>query len=359
MQIKGSQETIHACLLGTAVGDAIGLSCEGMPPWMIKRLARASELKHRFLFGRGMWSDDTEHALMIAQALSTAESPDDFAKRFARLLKGWFLRLPAGIGFATLRSAAKLLVGFPHTRSGVFSAGNGPAMRAALIGACFPHDQALSRELCRTHTQTTHTDPKALAASLAITELAALFSRDAHSPCAEQVETLRAIPDAPEWQACVSAIEKALAGQFSLSRLIDELGGQSAKGVSGYALHSVPVAIYAGMRADWNFEATIHSLVEAGGDTDTTAAMAGALSGIRNGCEQIPSEWIEELAEWPVRRERLAKIAERLAANEPVGGELTGRPWELCLRNVVFTIVVLGHVLVRPMLFAGACLRRS
>jgi hypothetical protein len=56
--------------------------------------------------------------------------------RHARL-RGWLLSLPAGIGFATLRAILKLWLGFPLNRSGVYSAGNGPAMRVAVIGAFF------------------------------------------------------------------------------------------------------------------------------------------------------------------------------------------------------------------------------
>lgn len=53
-----SQERIEGLLLGTAVADAIGLPTEGMTPAKIKKLGWADSLKHRFFFGRGMWSDD-------------------------------------------------------------------------------------------------------------------------------------------------------------------------------------------------------------------------------------------------------------------------------------------------------------
>ena len=47
---------------------AIGLPCEGMTPQ--KQRKYFGEIRgHRLLFGRGMYSDDTEHTLMVAQAL--------------------------------------------------------------------------------------------------------------------------------------------------------------------------------------------------------------------------------------------------------------------------------------------------
>lgn len=59
---------ITGCLLGTAVGDAIGLPYEGLTRQRAARLLGAPD-RHRLLFGRGMVSDDTEHTCMVAQAL--------------------------------------------------------------------------------------------------------------------------------------------------------------------------------------------------------------------------------------------------------------------------------------------------
>jgi ADP-ribosylglycohydrolase len=55
-------------LLGAAVGDALGLPSEGLSRQRIKRLF-PGPLRHRFFFGHGMVSDDTEHLFMVAQAL--------------------------------------------------------------------------------------------------------------------------------------------------------------------------------------------------------------------------------------------------------------------------------------------------
>jgi ADP-ribosylglycohydrolase len=81
-----------------------------------------------------MISDDTEHSLFVAQSLLSY--PDDatkFQKCLAWKLRLWLLGLPAGIGFATLRAILKLWLGFPAHRAGVYSAGNGPAMRSACL----------------------------------------------------------------------------------------------------------------------------------------------------------------------------------------------------------------------------------
>src|ERR1043166_4355274 len=91
-------EAISGILLGTAVGDALGLPAENLSPGRIRRLWK-SDWRMRFLFGRGMFSDDTEHTLMVAQTLLSEHSN---IERFQRLLawkfRWWFAALPGGVG---------------------------------------------------------------------------------------------------------------------------------------------------------------------------------------------------------------------------------------------------------------------
>src|SRR5437764_6764618 len=118
-------------IFGTAVGDALGLPREGLSRRRARKLFGDPPLRLHFLFGRGMVSDDTEHTCMTGQALLRA--PDDagaFARSLAWRLRFWLLGLPAGTGRATLRAVLKLWLGFSPRHSGVWSAGNGPALRA-------------------------------------------------------------------------------------------------------------------------------------------------------------------------------------------------------------------------------------
>ena len=101
------QERTLGLLLGGAVGDAIGLPAEGLSA---ERIARRwpGEMKHRFVFGRGMISDDTEHAVMTAQALIVAAGHvENFRRCLAWKLRWWFLGLPAGVGLATARACVR------------------------------------------------------------------------------------------------------------------------------------------------------------------------------------------------------------------------------------------------------------
>ncbi len=111
-------------LLGTALGDALGLPMEGLPAAAIAR--RFPSIDRYHLLGRtGFVSDDTEQSALVAQAL--ARYPDDkarFVRAFRRSLLGWFARLPWGIGFGTLRACLRIAVGV--RQSGVSSADDEP-----------------------------------------------------------------------------------------------------------------------------------------------------------------------------------------------------------------------------------------
>jgi len=128
---------LSGVLIGTAVGDALGLPFEGLSAQRQEKLRRRP-LQHQLVAGFGMVSDDTEHTWMIAQSLLKSHgNVNGFQRSFASALRWWLLRLPAGVGFATLRAILKLWAGISPHKSGVFSAGNGPAMRSAILGVYF------------------------------------------------------------------------------------------------------------------------------------------------------------------------------------------------------------------------------
>ena len=96
------RDRVAATLLGTALGDALGLPCEGMSARRIAR--RFGRLDRYRLLGRtGYVSDDTEQSALVAQSLAKFPTdPDRCARAFRRSLVGWFWRLPWGVGLATV-----------------------------------------------------------------------------------------------------------------------------------------------------------------------------------------------------------------------------------------------------------------
>lgn len=330
-------------LLGTAVGDSLGLPAEGMSRQRIR--ARWSGVwRHRFLFGRGMVSDDTEHTLFVAQALLT--HPDDpiaFQRCLAWKLRVWLLGLPAGIGLATLKAILKLWAGVSPIRSGVWSAGNGPAMRSAIIGTYFADEPERRRAFVSASTRLTHTDPKAETAALAVAEAAA-WAVNQNEPIGQWLTHLSGLGRDEEWIVICEKLAGALASAKSVEEFADSLGLQ--KGVTGYAYHSVPVALYAWLRHLKDFHKALESALDCGGDTDTVGAIVGAIVGAKVGKHGIPANLIAGISEWPRSVALLEQIARRLAQQKNIGQPLGPVQcfWPgLILRNFIFLIVVLIH----------------
>jgi ADP-ribosylglycohydrolase len=341
--MPASSQRFTGLLLGTAVGDALGLPGEGLSRNRIERRWHG-DWRHRFLFGHGMCSDDTEHTLLVAQALlAYSKDPVEFQRCLAWKLRWWLLGLPAGVGLATLRAILKLWVGFPPTRSGVFSAGNGPAMRSAILGAYFAHDPAKRREFVSAATRITHTDPKAQTAALAVAEAAA-WAVGQEEPIAGLLQRLSSLDQDAEWPALCQELNAALSRGASVIAFADELGLRN--GVSGYAYHSVPVALYAWLRHPNDFPAALKAALDCGGDTDTVGAIVGALAGTSCGEAGVPAEWLAGIWEWPRSCAFIRHVGTRLA-EQKISGNALG-PVRYCWpglipRNLLFLAVVLVH----------------
>src|SRR5436190_24086422 len=102
------RDALTGVLLGTAVGDALGLPAENLSSRRIRRWWKG-EWRMRFVFGRGMISDDTEHTLMVAQALlSHPKDADKFQRCLGWKFRWWLVGLPAGVGLATARACLRL-----------------------------------------------------------------------------------------------------------------------------------------------------------------------------------------------------------------------------------------------------------
>jgi ADP-ribosyl-[dinitrogen reductase] hydrolase len=341
------QSRLVGCLLGTAVGDALGLPYEGLSRRRAARLFGPPD-RYRFVFGRGMVSDDTEHACLVAQALiASGGDVEWFRRSLARSFRWWLLGVPAGVGLATLRSIVRLWLGFSPQNSGVFSAGNGPAMRAAILGAAID-DRGQLRELVAASSRITHTDPKAEWGALAVALAAHMACRSANGTVqgGQFLAELQTVLGG-EGDELLSLIGQAVgsvdAGQSSES-FAESLG--LTQGVSGYVYHTVPVAIHAWLAHPRDFHAAVTAVIRCGGDTDSTAAIVGGIVGAGVGREGIPQAWLDGLCEWPRTSAWMERLARELAMVEKSGTRR--RPprlpvWGVLLRNAFFLPIVLFH----------------
>ena len=114
--------------------------------------------------------------------------------------------------------------------------------------------------------------------------------------------------------------------------------------------HTVPVVLYAVLRHRGAFTQTLESVLECGGDADTTGAIAGALAGALSGASQIPEGWVRGIADWPLSVAVLEAAGRRLGKRIAGHGAPGPVSWAwpmLPLRNIVLLTVVLAHGLRR------------
>lgn len=353
-----SEELRHAatgCLLGTAVGDALGLAGEGLSRRRLLRLF-PDVSRYHFCAGKGWCSDDTEHACMTAQAFLAAQqnrpAPDAavFAHTLATKLRWWLLGLPAGIGLATGRSIFKLWLGWSPEKSGVTSAGNGPAMRAPILGVLLGHDATQLAAFIRASTRMTHTDPKAEHGALAVA-WAAHFAARARidtapfsAPDTAWAITTRLPPAAAELAALITSAGTSVAAGASTGDYAAAIGCE--RGVSGYMLHTVPVALHAAWSHPLDLPAALGAAIRCGGDTDSVAAIVGGIVGARVGRTGIPAHLLDDLWEWPRSVRWLERLGAMLAATrapDRVAFPLRLNVPGLLPRNVFFLVLVLAH----------------
>lgn len=368
-------------LLGAMTGDCLGLPFEMLSPAK-KIKIYGPQISHKFLSipfqGQfGLCSDDTEHAWLTALALyNTKEAAlQNFGDELAANLKRWLFTFPIGIGRATLLSGLKLIIGKKYSQSGIHSAGNGAAIRALVIGAFYADDletmlEAIqpqpgqsvgnSPQLRRSNTPVgamleavnastmiTHTDKKAYegSAAIALAAATAMKSDLAQPPTHLLFDTLLPLTTGQELKQYLSSAQSHLAAGSSLADYLKSVS-IPASGVSGYINHTVPAVIYAWLRYYGDYRETISQLISAGGDTDSTAALAGALSGLTVGAEGIPEDWLNGACGWPLKINHFREISQALSTN---GAEPRDVPSNFLffIRNILSLPIFGFHILRR------------
>lgn len=119
------------------------------------------------------------------------------------------------------------------------------------------------------------------------------------------------------------------------------------RAVSGYVFHTVPVALHAWLSHPDDFRQAVQETILCGGDTDTVAAIVGAVVGSRVGAAGIPEEWLQRLESWPRSNESVRRLSVSVdeALLKRIPQEVPQVPWVKSVRrNLVFLAIVLLHV---------------
>jgi poly(ADP-ribose) glycohydrolase ARH3 len=278
-------------LLGAAIGDALGASREG------HALASRHELEAMPRILRPLrYTDDTHMTIGVAESLVECGGFD--GAHMARCFVDNYLKEPwRGYApgpprvFSLLRRGAEWDKAAVHVYPGG-SFGNGAAMRAAPIGLLFWDNHSRLKEVAYQASLITHSHIlgregatlQALAVALAVAE-------DPAKPLDVQSFISRLLEFATQdvYRSKIARFASLLKRSDDRETVVRQLG----HGVE--AFDSVPTAIFAFLAHPQDFVSTVIYAVGLGGDTDTIASMAGAISGAYLGIDAIPSEWQEQL----------------------------------------------------------------
>src|SRR5512144_3198093 len=306
------RDRYRGTLLGLAVGNALGLPVEFMTAAEIRKHHPRGVREIRPEEMNLPWDDDLAQAVILAEAILEHDTlgHDDLA---VRLLE-WFESNGRGMGAQTRSVLQALKRGMlpseaaKHVweRHGGTPAGNGAVMRCPPIAMRWPRDtERLYRET-EASARVTHHDPRcvwsAFAINLAVAE--ALNGR------------LAAVGAIAEALTRVEAGPVTLQAARSVSGRGLEYLKLDGKDV-GYTLKAMQVGLWCLEHAE-SFEESLVAVIQAGGDTDTNGAIAGAVLGAIHGAEAIPERWVKAVP----RAERLTELADRLLER----AETTGWP---------------------------------
>ena len=298
-------ERIDGALTAYACGDALGVPWESAPNGNTDTTPSPIEqLPARQGWPRGATSDDTALTLLVAHHLADRDGDGDPGAFLADLAD----QAPAikGLGPTTTAAIEQFRRG-GEPAAAAARATNGAAMRALPIDWVLPHDQAeRRRQGTITMSRATHADPAALVAACVIAACASWALEGA----------------SPSLLLAVAAEEAREAAQVvgTEARLAEVLAQVSAgtweppaNGISLDPYETVAAVLWCATRAT-SLRSALVSAVQAGGDTDTVAALVGGLMGCKLTAEQVRAElpW-HRLVVLPEPESAIAETAAALA----------------------------------------------
>jgi len=296
-------------VLGLALGDAAGAPFEYRRAHQIPDPAPLFELPWLGL-PPGTTTDDSAMARNLVRSMAErgAFDADDLVERHL----AWFRSDPPDVGTLTRLVLARVATGERvhaaaravwEMRGPEVSAGNGSVMYCAPLGAAYANRPGQLYDLAPLLSSLTHHDERCRTACLAVTLMTAALVRGE-----EAERSLHGV--------LTLMLESEREGAEELEFLVEAAGTKRAVDGpdQGFCLFTAGLALRTAVEAA-GFEAGIRSVIADGGDTDTNAAVAGALLGPREGFQSLPRMWLERLAE----REEIESEASGLVrlAEEP------------------------------------------
>lgn len=298
-------DRFRGCLLGLAVGDAVGAPFEGLSSETIYRdFGSISRLISQLDLDEIQYTDDTQMTIGVCECLLQINSIE--AGYLAHCFK---LNYDPGRGYGQgvqqILDAMGRGEDWKHLAHTLFpggSFGNGAAMRVAPIGLAFFDNSARMRSEAEESAKVTHLHPLGIDGAVLVASAISMLIQTREFDASEFFVQLRSVAATEEFQWQLTT-----AGRLGADEMI-------SFGSSLPAHRSVTTAITCFTCSPNSYVDTISRAIALGDDTDTVAAIAGALSGAYLGINEIPTHLLEKLENGPKGRDYIDKLANDLYA---------------------------------------------
>lgn len=282
------------CLMGLAVGDALGTTLEFRNPGSFQPINDIVG-GGPFSLKAGQWTDDTSMALCLAESLLTKSEfdPTDQCERYVRWMKQGHLS-SNGTCFDIGNTVSGALRDFLKTGdpfsgpSGKYDAGNGSIMRLAPVPMLFAHDPDLAIHYSAESSRTTHQSTASIDA------------------CRYMGGILVALLNGASKETVLAPSFHPARGTWKDGELCPEIAGIAAGSFkekqpplicgSGYVVQSLEAALWAFHHSS-DFKDGALLAVNLGNDADTTGAIYGQFAGALRGFEGIPEHWRKKITD--------------------------------------------------------------
>lgn len=334
-------DRVAGCLHGLLIGDALGCPVEGWTAEEIRaefgRLDQMVELSGHHWRPRGLHSDDGQQALAVIDAI--CRDPEQPERPFCELLvalrdaapqRSGRFGLHRGVGRnfrQTVRGMQSGGLDDPYAHASP-SAGNGAAMRVAPVALWWRDDEVTRNRRVVQISAVTHSDLRGIAGALAIAiaigqglvdrPAPVLSTRFAEAVAEAELDAAKQLGIAHDdrFSRALQALVEDRRRNYNFGNVLDGIrdfarshGGADhpVEATSGFALCSVLTAL-AIVDCHSRFDEAVVTAINLGGDTDTIAAMVGALAGARAGLLDIPTAWLDDLRATGTLMERIERI---------------------------------------------------
>ncbi len=287
---------IQSLIFGQAIGDALGLASEFMTKEEVKRFYPNGicvyediiQDRHRSLWQKGAWTDDTDQMLCILDSIIENKAIDlaDIAKRFVL----WKQTNGIGIGRHTLNvlsigdyvehpfKASELIWSMSRKQS----AANGAIMRTAILGCWNYTDWKEVKSNTENVCKLTHYDPRCVGSCVIITYIVHRYLTN------QEILKSDILRITDEYDSrIIEYVELAYQNNIEALRLDEQ-------GKIGYTLKTMSAALWA-YNYSTDFYSGLRTIIEEGGDADTNGSVTGALLGLKFGLNTIPKHLIDNL----------------------------------------------------------------